>query len=382
MLRESRKSLIRLPHRVRYITDLDGVEGLTEGERQRLRPVAERYAFLVNDYYLSLIDWSDPDDPIRQLIIPRAEEMKRWGALDASAEADVTVARGVQHKYTSTVLLLVTELCGAYCRYCFRKRLFMPGSHETYASVSDGLDYIASRPEVKDVLLTGGDPLMLSTDRLVEILEGLREIPHVRVIRIGSKIPAFNPWRILDDQPLLGALRRLSTPEKRIYLVTHFDHPRELTEPALACLDSVIRRGIITINQCPVIRGVNDKAETLAELFWRLAGAGCSPYYLFQVRPTAGNAPYAVPIVRGLKLFEEAVKGLSGLAKRVRFIMSHASGKIEIVGADRDHIYMRYVRAANPANEQRFFVFYRDETACWLEDLEPVHGMEAQVGSI
>ena len=152
--------------KVRYITNIDKLTQLSEEDRAKLKKVAEAYAFRANDYYLGLINWVDPADPIRQLIIPRVEELGDWGQLDASNEAANTVARGVQHKYPDTVLLLCNEVCGAYCRYCFRKRLFMNDNDEATHDVSDGIRYIAEHPEVTNVLLTGGDPLLMSTRRL------------------------------------------------------------------------------------------------------------------------------------------------------------------------------------------------------------------------
>jgi len=324
---------------VRYVRSVAQLENIPEVERAKLSKVGERYAFRANDYYLGLIDWQDPKDPIRQLIIPREEELAEWGSLDASGESLVTVARGVQHKYPDTVLLLCNEVCGAFCRYCFRKRLFMAGNDEVSLDVSEGLRYIANNPAVSDVLLTGGDPLLMGTRRLVEIFEALRAIPHVRIIRLGSKMPAFDPWRLLRDEDLQEALRQYSAPTRRIYLMAHFDHPRELTD---------------------------------AELFQRLAWAGCPPYYLFQGRPTAGNEPYAVPIVRGFRIFEEAMRKGSGLARRARFVMSHESGKIEILAVDDRRIYMRYHRAKDRANDAKLLIFQRNDEACWLDELEPV----------
>ena len=153
---------------MKYIRKLDQVEQLSAQEKEKLKPVSDKYVFRANDYYLGLIDWEDPHDPIRQLIIPREEELSDWGELDASNEESVTVARGVQHKYTDTVLLLCNEVCGAYCRYCFRKRLFMDENDEVTNDVSDGIRYIREHPEVNNVLLTGGDPLLIeyaSVDR-------------------------------------------------------------------------------------------------------------------------------------------------------------------------------------------------------------------------
>jgi lysine 2,3-aminomutase len=357
---------------LRYLRTIDQLQNIPAQERETLKRVAAKYVFRANDYYLGLINWEDPHDPIRQLIIPRLEELNDWGQLDASNEAAVTIARGVQHKYTQTVLLLCNEVCGAYCRYCFRKRLFMNDNDEVTNDVSAGISHIAAHPEVTNVLLTGGDPLLMSTRRLREIIRALAAIPHVRIIRIGSKLPAFDPWRILRDPELQELLRTYSTPRRRIYLMAHFDHPRELTDVALQGLDCFIRNGVICCNQCPLIRGVNDDPQVLSDLFRELSFVGCPPYYLFQGRPTAGNEPYEVPIVRGWGIYREALRRGSGLALRARFVMSHESGKIEIVAVDDTRIYLRYHRAKDPAQRGQFMVYERNDDAYWLDQLTPV----------
>ncbi len=364
-------------NRVAYVRNLDKITSIPPDEREKLKKVAQKYVFRANEYYLDLIDWNNPDDPIKQLIIPREEELNDWGELDASNEQAITVSRGVQHKYPDTVLLLCNEVCGAYCRYCFRKRLFMDDNDEVTLDVSEGIEYIANHPEVRNVLLTGGDPLLMSTRRLVDILRRLREVPHVEIIRLGSKMPAFNPWRLTHDEELQKALRRYSTPKKRIYLMAHFDHPRELTEPAIEGIDCFIKCGVICVNQCPLVKGVNDDADVLAQMYHNLSYIGCPPYYLFQGRPTAGNEPYQVPIVRGYEIFSEALRRGSGLARRARFAMSHATGKIEILAVDEKHIYLRYHRAKTPELRGRFMVYHRDEQAYWLDDLVPVEGLAA-----
>ncbi len=365
------------PKRVKYIRSLENVPNIPAEELEKLKKVAEQYVFRANDYYLGLINWDDPSDPIKQLIIPREEELNDFGKLDASNEEAVTVARGVQHKYADTVLLLCNEVCGAYCRYCFRKRLFMDENDEVTNDISEGLAYISENPCVTNVLLTGGDPLLMSTRRIVDILAALRAIPHVEIIRFGSKMPAFDPWRLVNDPELQEAFRRYSTPTKRIYLMAHFDHPRELTEEAVRGIDCFIRNGVICVNQCPLIRGVNDDPHVLAAMYRKLSHIGCPSYYLFQGRPTSGNEPYAVPIVRGWEIFNEALGLGSGLARRARFAMSHETGKVEIVAIDDHHIYLRYHRAQDQARHGRFMIYKRNDEACWLDELEPADGLGA-----
>lgn len=362
------------PRRVKYLRSLDQVREIPSDQRAVLEKVAQRYVFRANDYYLNLIDWSDPKDPIRQLIIPREEELKDWGKLDASNEAAVTVAPGVQHKYRDTVLLLCNEVCGAYCRYCFRKRLFMNDNDEVSKDVSAGLAYIRSHPEVTNVLLTGGDPLIMATRRLTEIIAQLRQIDHVRIIRIGSKMPAFNPFRVLEDKDLQQMFRTYSLPDKRIYVMAHFDHPRELTPEAREGIAMLKSCGAVCVNQCPLIRGVNDSAEVLGEMYRELSFMGCPPYYLFQGRPTAGNEPYEVPITEGWRIYNAAITCDSGLAGRARFCMSHEVGKVEVLGVDDARIYLRFHRSKYPENEGRFFVCARNDEAYWLDHLVPVEG--------
>ena len=362
------------PRRVKYLNSVDQVPGISPEDRELLRKVSERYVFRANDYYLRLIDWSDPKDPIRQLIIPREEELNDWGKLDASNEAANTVEPGVQHKYRDTVLLLCNEVCGAYCRYCFRKRLFMNDNEEVSKDVTQGLAYIRKHPEVSNVLLTGGDPLIMGTRRLAEIITALREIDHVKIIRIGSKMPAFNPFRVLDDPELQALLRKHSTAERRIYMMCHFDHPRELTAEARAGIAALRDCGVVCVNQCPMIRGINDDPAVLAEHFRELSYIGCPQYYVFQGRPTAGNEPFEVPIVRAWEVFSDALVRESGLAGRARYAMSHASGKVEIMAVDARHIYLRYHRSKYAENQGKFFICKRNDDAYWLDQLELAEG--------
>lgn len=359
--------------KVKYVTKIEDVRQISADERERLGAVTQEFVFRANDYYLGLIDWEDPQDPIKQLIIPREDELSAWGELDASDEASVTVAPGVQHKYLDTALLLCNEVCGAYCRYCFRKRLFMEDNNEVSRDVSLGLEYIANHPEINNVLLTGGDPLLMSPRRLGEIFEGLRKIPHVKIVRIGSKMPAFDPWRILGNTELQAVFRKYSTASQRIYLMAHFDHPRELTEHSVGAIDAAIKCGVICVNQCPLIAGVNDCSESLHQLYEQLSFIGCPPYYLFQGRPTKGNEPYEVPLVRGWQIHNKAISLGSGLARRSRFVMSHETGKIQMVGLDESHIYLRYHEAKDPNQIGKFMVFQRDDKASWFDDLVPVN---------
>lgn len=358
--------------KVLYIRDIESVRQLPEYERRELSQVAGKYSFRANNYYLGLIDWSNPADPIRQIVIPQLDELQEFGDLDASNEEANYVAPGCQHKYPHTALLLCTEICGAYCRFCFRKRLFMNDNDEVVVDVTPGIDYIRRTPQITNVLLSGGDPLFLSTRRLENILRRLREIPHVKIIRIGTKMPAFNPRRIIDDPSLLEVLSRYSTPDGRIYMMTHFNVAQELTELAMISLDLLMKSGVVLANQTPILRGINDKPAALAELMSKLSHAGVPPYYFFQCRPTEGNLPFEISLVDAYRAIEQAKTMVCGLAKRARLVMSHDSGKIEMVGLNRRYIYLKYHRARDAKNEGKFMIFHRDDNAHWLDDLEPV----------
>lgn len=362
--------------RAKYILTIDKLPGLSQEEKDGLKKVAQKFAFRTNDYYVGLIDWSDPNDPIRRLVIPDEQELKDWGILDASNEQAITVEKGVQHKYGTTVLLLVNEVCGAYCRYCFRKRLFMNDNDEVTYDIRPGLEYIRNHPEVNNVLLTGGDPMILQTPKLEKVFQELREIDHVKIIRIGSKMPAFNPFRFINDPALMELFEKYSTPNKRIYMMCHYDHPRELTPESRQAIAMLIDAGVICVNQNPIIRGISDDPNVMAELWNELSYMGVRQYYVFQGRPTEGNEPFEVPIVEAYHKIEEAKKKCSGLAKGLKFSMSHESGKIEIVGVDERHIYLKYHRAKDTKNEQRFMVCHRDDKAYWLDQLKPIHGYE------
>jgi lysine 2,3-aminomutase len=366
------------PRKVRYLRSVEQIPELGSREMGELAEVQRTYAFRANDYYMGLIDWDDPDDPIRRLVVPDKAEMQRWGALDPSNEAANTVAPGLQHKYRDTALLLAAPTCAAYCRYCFRKRLFMEDNDETDLDLGPALAYIDRHREIRDVLMTGGDPLVLGTDRLLDIASQAAKVDHVRVVRIGSKTVAFNPFRILEDQSLLDGLAEINRSSgATIYIMAHFDHPRELTRPARAAVKALQEAGCSVVNQCPLVRGVNDDPAVLTELFTTMTSLGAPQYYLFQGRPTAGNKPYTVPIVEGFRIFDAARRRCSGLSRRARYCMSHASGKIEIVGVDRHTITCRYHRARDPEMESRVIVCSRDEGAYWYDDLQPLRAAAA-----
>jgi KamA family protein len=335
-----------------------------------LKKVTDKFAFRSNDYYLSLINWDDPNDPIRRIVIPSIEELEEWGKLDPSDEKAYTIMPGLEHKYHSVAVFLVTYKCDSLCRYCFRKRLFIESEREYLQDWGAAYQYVREHPEVTNVLLTGGDALMLPTSQLEEILVTLWEIKHVRIIRLGTRIPSYNPYRIIDDPSLLKVIEKNSTKRKRIYVMTHFVHPRELTDVAVEAVALLQKAQAKLANQTPLIRGVNDDSKVLAELLARLSFIGAIPYYIFQCRPALGNKAYTVPIEEGYEIVEQAKSRVSGLAKRARYTMSHSSGKIEIVGKTKDYVYFKYHRAFRDEDSGRFMVFKSNPNAYWFDDYD------------
>ncbi|WP_017753408.1 KamA family radical SAM protein [Calidifontibacillus oryziterrae] len=351
-----------------YITNVDQIKQLSLEEKDAIRPITENFVFRANDYYLNLIDWDDPNDPIRKIIIPNEGELLEYGKWDASDEETNYVVPGCQHKYTTTALLVVSEVCGGYCRFCFRKRLFVNDEKEAIINPEPGLNYIREHKEINNVLLTGGDSLMLSTKKLRSIIEQLREIDHVKIIRLGSKLPVYNPMRIYEDEELLDLFRTYSNSDKRIYVMAHVNHPKEITHEAKKGFDALIRSGAIVVNQTPILKGVNDNPNDLADLLNKLSWAGVNPYYFFVNRPVAGNYDFVLSLEEVYKIVEQAKAKTSGLGKRIRLVMSHSSGKIEILAIENGKAYLKY-HQAREGNYGQVIVLDCPKDASWFDDL-------------
>ncbi len=354
----------------KYISSIEQIDALSDEEKRELVDVTKRYPFYANEYYLNLIDWDDPKDPIRRIIIPDREEMDTGGSLDPSDESLYTVSKGVEHKYDPTVLILSSGACGGFCRFCFRKRIFHQDNTEICLDLDRAIDYIKRHEEIENILLSGGDPFALHTDILENLLDRLGSIGHIKYIRIGTKIPVYNPYRILDDPELVDMIDRFSIKERKIHIITNINHPRELTPQAMDALNLLLQAGAVIMNQTPLLRGVNDDSGTLKELFRKLTAIGVSPYYVFQCRPTLGNRSFIVPIEEGYSIFEGVKADLSGPAKRARFIMSHTRGKLEITALTESKIIFKFHNAADEDDRARVLVFKRNPKAEWLDDYE------------
>ncbi|MEQ6342805.1 MAG: radical SAM protein [Gammaproteobacteria bacterium] len=313
------------------------------------------YRFRVPTQYLDLIDFDDPNDPIRKLVIPDIRELRPVESLDPTKEAQSTVAPGLQHKFPDTGLLLCTTNCAAYCRFCFRKRLFQPSSQEVPHEFSPALLYIAEHPEITNVILSGGDALAMKTSQLINLLNRIADIASVRVIRIGSKTPAFDPARILRDSTLIQGLEAISERGKQLYLMAHFDHPREVTREAKQSVKLLARTGLACLNQCPLLRGVNTDNGVLGNLFEQMEFIGCPQYYVFHCRPTDGNEHFMLPLDEAFSIFERESHVGSGLSKTARYCITHPTGKIQVLALEGSRVLLKYLQACDTERTGRTF---------------------------
>ena len=201
---------------------------LSPQEEKKLRKITKKHPMFVTPYYMSLIDWNNPNDPIRKMSIPSVNELNLQGSYDTSGEAENTKMTGLQYKYHETALILATNKCAMYCRHCFRKRLVGLSTEEIINRFEDAAAYIKQHPCINNVLVSGGDPLVLDNRVIEKLLCILSEIPHIKFIRFGSRAPVTFPSRF-NDKKLLQILSKHSRPDRRIYVVTQFNHPREIS---------------------------------------------------------------------------------------------------------------------------------------------------------
>jgi lysine 2,3-aminomutase len=295
----------QLRNRLRRLDDVARVLALAEDERKTIERIGGRLPLGVTPYYASLMDPLDPHDPIRRTMIPVGGELARGlGEADdpLGEDADSPVP-GLVHRYPDRVLFLVTNFCATYCRYCTRARLVgHTGEHHfNTAQFQQGLDYIASHREIRDVLLSGGDPLTMRDQRLDWLLSRLRAIPHVEFVRLGSKVPAVLPQRITPE--LVAMLRR-----HKAWLSIHFMHPDELTPEVEQACDRIADAGVPTGSQTVLIRGVNDDVDTMRRLAHGLLRLRVRPYYLYQCDPISGSEHLRTRVERGLDI----IAGLQG----------------------------------------------------------------------
>lgn len=360
-------------HKEHIITKAEELKGrlaLSEGEISRLNDVIGHYPMAVPDYYLSLIDAADPDDPIRKMCIPSLQEMDAAGETDTSGESDNTVALGLQHKYRETVLILSTNRCAMYCRHCFRKRMVGASESEVNRNFIRTIRYISEHKEVSNVLISGGDSLMMSDRMIRRYLEAFTGMEQLDFIRFGTRIPVVMPDRVRND-PELQEIFRYYSKKKQIYIVTQFNHPREVTKVAADCLRIFQEMGIVIRNQTVLLKGVNDSPDTLGELFKKLTAVGVIPYYVFQCRPVKGvKNQFQVPLEKGAWIIDQAKSMQNGPGKCFRYCMSLPQGKVEVIGKQEDgKMLFKFHQAKDDKDSGRIFSMELKPDQCWLEQI-------------
>ena len=292
--------------------------GLNEADSAQMARILAQFPMSVPRYYLSLINWDDENDPIRKMCIPSVRETDLSGSFDTSGEASNTVVVGMQHKYHATALILSTNRCAMYCRHCFRKRLVGLSDAEIASHLDEMIAYIKEHKEISNVLISGGDAFLNDNEVIEEYLSRLCEIDHLDMIRFGTRVPVSFPQRVTSDPDLIALLKKYNE-KKQLFVITHFNHPNEITPESTAAVHAILSAGIPIRNQTVLLHGVNDDSEVLGTLLRRLIRIGVIPYYVFQCRPVSGvKNQFSVPFLRGIQVVEGAKRMQNGQGKSLR----------------------------------------------------------------
>lgn len=408
----------------KQIDRIEPLQALPRETRLDIEAVSSVLPFRVNEYVLEeLIDWDRvPDDPIFQLTFPQEgmlepralrrmrdllhrdaprskiqevarsiqEEMNPHpaGQMELNVpEIDDEPVPGLQHKYRETVLFFPSagQTCHAYCTYCFRWAQFVGLKDLRFAApnVQQLVEYLHAHPEVTDVLITGGDPLVMKTKVLRQQIEPLLEVESVRSIRIGTKALAYWPYRFVTDSDaddLMRLFEEVRASDRHLALMAHTSHPRELKpEISQRAVRRILDTGAVVRCQAPLIRHVNDDADVWAEMWNEQVRQGAVPYYMFVERDTGPKGYFEVPLARALRIYQKAYRKVSGLARTARGpSMSATPGKVLVDGVTEIHgrrlFVLKFVQGRQPEWTERVFFAEYDERATWVDELRPAFG--------
>ena len=316
-------------NRLRRASDFEGVFELTAQEREAIERSAASFRMAITPHYAALMDPHNPQCPVRQQAVPQLAELttQPFELEDPLAEESHMPVPGITHRYPDRVLFYVSHNCPVYCRHCTRKRKVSdPTTAASRAQLQAGLDYIARTPSARDVVISGGDPLTLSDERLGEILARLRELEHVEVIRVGTRNPVTLPQRIT---PGLCEVLRAARP---VYVHTHFNHADELGADAERALGMLLDAGCVLGNQMVLMRGINDSAEQVMRLNRALLKVGCRPYYMLQCDMAQGITHFRTPISTGLEIMRQLRGRIGGMGVPDFVVdLPGGGGKVELV---------------------------------------------------
>jgi lysine 2,3-aminomutase len=311
----------QLSNRINSVEEFERVIHLTDSERKALS-ASNLFRVDITPYFISLIDPADPNDPIRKQVVPTAAELVPFTSMmeDSLAEDRHSPVPGLVHRYPDRVLMLVTTQCASYCRYCTRSRIVGdPSATFSRAEFEMQLDYLRRTPQVRDVLLSGGDPLVLAPKILEEILSRLREIPHIEIVRIGSRVPVFLPMRVTDE--LCDMLQKYHP----LWMNIHINHPNEISAELAQATDKLTRAGIPLGNQAVLLAGVNDNVHIQRQLVQELVRIRVRPYYLYQCDLVEGAGHFRTPVAKGIEIMEGLRGHTSGYAVH-QFIVDAPGG--------------------------------------------------------
>ncbi len=335
----------QLRNRIRSLSDLERVINLSEDEVDAISRNINALPLAITPYYASLISKDDPTHSIRRTVIPTTSEyIKMIGeADDPLSEDHDSPVPGIVHRYPDRVLFLTTGYCSVYCRYCTRSRMVGDGckSHVTMEQWEKGIKYIESNPAIRDVLLSGGDPLTLSNEKLNWLLSRLSRIPHVEFIRIGTKVPVVLPQRITPS--LTNILKKYHP----LWISIHFTHPEEITKETSAACKKLADAGIPLGSQTVLLQGINDDVETMKKLYHGLLKIRVRPYYLYQCDPITGSSHFRTPVEKGIEIISGLRGHTSGYAVPHYVIDApDGGGKIPLLpdyfaGRDGHHVVLR-----------------------------------------
>lgn len=291
----------QMQHRIRFAEDLRKYLSLSDQETQEIKGILAKFRMSITPYYLCLIDPDDPNCPIRKQAVPSENEtyISKYDMEDPLAEDIDSPVPGLTHRYPDRVLFLITDMCSMYCRHCTRRRF--AGHHDKAMpkqNIDLAIEYITKHKEVRDVLLSGGDALLVSDDILENIIKRLRKIEHVEIIRIGSRTPVVMPQRITNE--LVNMLKKYHP----IWLNTHFNHYKEITTESKAAIDRLADAGIPLGNQSVLLKGINDSVAIMKKLVQSLAYIRVRPYYIYQCDLSLGIEHFRTPVSKGIEIME------------------------------------------------------------------------------
>jgi lysine 2,3-aminomutase len=332
----------QMEHRISTLQQLREWIDVTPEEELAIQQCKSRFRWTITPYYASLMDRSDPHCPVRRQAVPSPDEFLDLPNTDVDPVGDriYRVSNRVIHKYPDRIVLLVTKACPVYCRHCTRKyhttdldgTYFASGESTSW---DQDFDYIAAHHEIRDVLLTGGDPLVYSDLRLSHILKRLRDIPHIEILRIGTRFPVLLPQRITD------AFCLMLESYHPVWVNTHFNHPKEITIEAAEACDRLLHHGIVVQNQTVLLKGINDDFETMRSLLRKLLAIRVRPYYLYHCDRAAGVAHFVTDIAEGRAMMRRLLGQITGFGLP-QYVITTRSGKLPL-----NEDYVRSVEDGN-----------------------------------